>query len=106
MKRLIFGICMSGFLIAGVAGQTPKYGVTVKAEKNVDFARFATYTWTEGRPSSDKTINAQVIAATDRELGALGLKKSVTGPGDVLVTYTSSTRTDVNTKAKADSQGV
>ena len=76
MKRLIVGIGICGVLITGAAGQTPKYGVTVKAEKNVDFAKFKTYSWTTGQPSADKTIDARVIAAVDRELGALGLTKA------------------------------
>jgi hypothetical protein len=105
MKRLIVGIGMCGVLMTVAAGQSPKYGVTVKAEKNVDFAKFRTYSWTKGQPSADKTIDAQVIAAVDRELGALGLTKAVDGPGDVLATYYSLSRTDVNLKGKPDSKG-
>jgi len=105
MKRLIVGIGICGVLITGAAGQTPKYGVTVKAEKNVDFAKFKTYSWTTGQPSADKTIDARVIAAVDRELGALGLTKLASGPGDVLAAYYSLSRTDVNLKGKADAKG-
>ena len=105
MKRLIVGIGMCGVLMTGAAGQSPKYGVTVTAEKNVDFAKFKTYSWTTGQPSADKTIDARVIAAVDRELGALGLTKAADGPGDVLATYYSLSRTDVNLKGKPDSKG-
>ena len=96
-------VCVS--LASGMAAQMPKYGVTVMPEKNVDYAAFKTYSWTAGQPSADKTIDAQIVAAVDRELGALGLIKAASGPGDVLATYYSLSRTDVNLKAKPDASG-
>lgn len=83
-----------------------KYGVTVTADKDTDFARLKTYTWTPGRPSLDKTINAQITAAVERELSGLGLTKAASGSGDVQVTYYSVTRTDVDVNAKPDEKGV
>jgi len=105
MKRLMVGIGMCALLVTGAAGQKPKYGVKVTAEKNVDFAKFKTYSWTTGQPSFDKMIDARVIAAVDRELGALGLTKAASGPGDVLAAYYSLSRTDVNLKGEKDSKG-
>jgi hypothetical protein len=87
------------------AAQMPKYGVTATAEKNVDFAKFKTYSWTKSQPSADKSIDSRVIAAVDRELLALGMTKASSGPGDVLVSYASLSRTDVDVKAKADASG-
>ena len=95
-----------GTMAAAVAGQMPKYGVTVNAEKNVDFSKFTTYTWTPGQPSAVKAIDTQIVGAVDRELAALGMTKAASGKGDVLVSYYSLTRTDVDLKAKADSNGV
>ena len=46
-----------------------------------------------------------MVAAVDRELGGLGMTKATSGPVDVLVTYYSLSRTDVNVKAKPDSEG-
>jgi len=106
VKRFVVAIGLCAVVAVGVAGQNPKYGVTVTAEKNVDFTKFKTYTWTAGQPSFDKMIDARVIAAVDRELSALGMTKATSGPGDVLATYYSLSRTDVDTKAKADSKGV
>jgi hypothetical protein len=40
------------------------------------------------------------VAAIDRELSALGMRQVPSEAGDVVVTYASVTRTDVNTKAK------
>ena len=104
MKRLVVGIGMSAALTAAAAAQMPNYGVRVSIDKQVDFAAFKTYSWTPGQPSADKMVDAGVIAAVDRELSALGMSKATTGP-DVLATYYSLSRTDVNLKAKPDSEG-
>lgn len=90
---------------AAAAAQGRKYGVTATVEQNVDFASFKTYSWTSTRPSSDKTIDAQIVAAVDRELAGLGMRK-VTASPDVFVTYSSLTRTDVDVNAKPDARGV
>ena len=101
--RLTLGIVITmAVATALAAAQTPKYGVTAKVEKNVDFARLRTYSWTKGQPSFDKSIDSRVTAAVDRELSALGLTKMESGQSDVLVTYASVSRTDVDLKAKAD----
>jgi hypothetical protein len=89
-----------------ISAQMPKYGVTVMPEKNVDYAKFKTYSWTKGQPSLIKTIDARIVAAVDRELAALGMSKATSGSGDVLAAYYSVTRTDVNLKSKPDSKGL
>ncbi len=107
MKRAIAGFVVCAALAAAPASaQMPKYGVTVNADKTLDYSALKTYSWTEGHPSSDKAINDRVIAAVDRELSALGMTKAPSGPGDVLVTYYSLSRTDVDVMAKPDAAGV
>src|SRR4051812_14264362 len=105
MKRVI--VCVGLCVIAAVAvtAQKPNYGVKGTAEKNVDFAKFKTYSWTVGQPSADKKIDARIVAAVDRELAALGMTKAASGPGDVLAAYYSLSRTDVDVKAKEDAAG-
>jgi Domain of unknown function (DUF4136) len=107
MKRFSVTIALCAGLASAPAGQMPmpKYGVKVTADKHVDYAKFKTYSWTPGQPSADKRIDARVVAAVDRELGALGMTKATSGPVDVLVTYYSLSRTDVNVKAKPDAEG-
>jgi hypothetical protein len=85
------------------AGAQPKYGVSVQESKAAALANVKTYRWTETRPSFDKTIDAQIIVAVDRELQARGLRKLATGPCDLLVTYSSLSRTDVDLKSEAPS---
>ena len=107
MTRLMIAVMVLAAAGAVVVAQKmPKYGATVTAEKNVDFAKLHTYSWRRGQPSSDKTIDAQIIAAIDRELAGLAMTKVETGPADVWVTYSSLTRTDVDVKGKADTKGL
>jgi hypothetical protein len=105
MKRFLAacGLCVC---VGAVAfAQMPKYGVKVMQEKGVDYAKFKTYTWTQGQPSQDKKIDAAIVSAVDREMAGLGMTKAASGTGDVFVTYYSLSRTDVNLKAKPDAQG-
>ena len=106
MKPFLISCVLCLAAVGVLAGQMPTYGVTVEAEKNVDFAKFKTYTWTGGQPSPIKAIDTQVIAAVDAELKTLGMTKATSGTGDVLVTYYSLSRTDVDLKGKPDAQGV
>jgi hypothetical protein len=106
MKPLIILCTLCATVVSPLAAQMPKYGVTVRAEKDVDFAKLKTYSWTQGQPSANKTIDAQIVAAVDRELSALGMTKAASGPGDVLAAYYSLSRTDVDVKAKPDDKGV
>jgi Domain of unknown function (DUF4136) len=105
MKALIVGALLSVVAVAAPAAQMPTYGVTVTVSKNVDPAKFKTYSWTKGGPSIAKTIDAQIVAAVDRELAGLGMSKAASGKSDVLVTYYQLRRTDVNLKAKPDAAG-
>jgi hypothetical protein len=99
--------CVVCALVAGVLeAQTPKYGVVVEIDdKKADFASFKTYAWQRGQAAFDKTIDAQIVAAIDDELAKLGMKKAASGTVDVLVTYASTNRTDVDLKGKPDAAG-
>jgi hypothetical protein len=88
-------------MIAAVpAAQTPKYGVTVETEKGIDYAKFKTYAWTPGQPSPMKDVDAAIMAAVDKELAGLGMTKVPNAKADVLVSYASLTRADVNVNSR------
>jgi hypothetical protein len=105
MKSMLVVCLLSVTLAAELAAQGPKYGATATAEKNVDFAKFQTYSWQKGQPAFDKTIDAQIVAAVDAELARLGMTRTTSAPFDVLVTYYSIARTDVDLKGKPDAKG-
>ena len=111
MKPFVFTVMVSLMSVlvsiavtAAAAGYTPKYRVKVQADKRVDFSSVRTYSWMESHPSSIPEIDAEIVTAIERELEELGLKQIPVG-GDVVVTYASMTRTDVNTEAKPVSKG-
>jgi hypothetical protein len=88
-----------------IAGQQPKYGVSVKASKPAALAKASTYSWTKSQPSFDKDVDRLITTAVDHELGARGFTKAASGPGDVVVTYASLTRTDTDLKSKPSATG-
>ena len=111
MRMIRFALILACVLVgvrdfAGVArAQEMKYGVRVVVAKAADLAKAKTYSWTVSQPSPDKTVDAQIVAAVDRELSALGFTKAASGTGDVQATYASTRRTDVNLKGKANASG-
>jgi hypothetical protein len=105
MKRAIAVCLLLGLMAAPVAAQTPKYGVTVKADDTADFTKFRSYVWEAGWESFDKTVHKQIVAAVDRELAGLGFEKKTSGPADVLLTYATVQRTDADLKAKPTREG-
>jgi hypothetical protein len=94
----LMSVLVSIAVSAVAAGYTPKYRVKVQADKHTDFSKLRTYSWMESHPASIAAIDAEIVSAIDRELGKLGLIQE--RGGDVVVTYASVTRTDVNTSAK------
>ncbi len=99
MKILVAACLLLAVVAAPVAAQT--YGVTVTADKTTDFTRFKTYAWDSGWPALNEAVRTQIVAAVDRELAALGFQKKDAGPSDVLVTYATVWRTDVDLTSKA-----
>ena len=111
MRIIRCALILTGVLL-GVRDLTPvahaqkmTYGVKVMAAKAADLAKAKTYSWTVSQPSPDKTVDAQIVAAVDRQLSALGFTKVASGTSDVLATYASTRRTDVNLKGKANESG-
>jgi len=83
---------------ASAQKKTP-YGVTVDVANAPALLKAATYTFAPGQPSYDKAVDQAIIAAIEREMSARGVKKVASGPSDVVVTYLSVRRTDVDLKS-------
>lgn len=96
----LMSVLVSIAVTAAAAGYAPKYKVKVQADKHTDFSRLRTYSWMDSHPASVPEVNAEIVSAIERELAALGLTKVPAGQADVVATYASATRTDVNTKSK------
>lgn len=99
---------LAGVLIGAshlVVASQPKYKAIVKAVQPAALAKARTYAWTASHPSFDKAADHLIVAAVDRELAARGFTKLPTGPGDVVVTYASLSKTHVDLKSKVAKGG-
>ena len=83
---------------ASAQKHTP-YGVTADVTNAPALLKAATYAFTPGQPSYDKAVDQAIISAIDREMTARGVKKVTSGRSDVVVTYLSVRRTDVDLKS-------
>ena len=72
-----------------MAGQS-KYAARVVTVQAAALAKARTYQWTTGRPAFDKTADALIVVAVDRQLGLRGLTKVTSGVSDLTVTTTRS----------------
>jgi hypothetical protein len=100
---LLTGLIVGVVGVAGL-GQT-KYGVKVDVDRKADFAGLKTYAWSTRYSAVDPAVHAQVVAAIERQLAALGFTKQEAGPADVLVVYDAQRRTDVDLKGPASKEG-
>jgi hypothetical protein len=102
MRRTCLLLILSSICIApaGLLGQTTKYGVTADVIDLAALTSAATYTFVPGQPAYDKTLDQLIIDAIDRQLKARGVMKVNSGTADMVVTYLSVRRTDVDLKSK------
>jgi hypothetical protein len=91
-------------LAVSAAAQGPRYGVKASVDKHTDFTKLRTYTWTTGWSAFDPAVDRTVIGAVDRQLAARGLVRLEAEPSDVLVSYASVQRSDVEVKSKLSSR--
>jgi hypothetical protein len=89
----------SAFAHAAVASPTKVPGQGA-SDKRIDFSKIRTYTWMDGWPAFDPSIDWQIEGDVDRELAALGLTKLTAEPSDTVVTYAAIRRTDVDVKTR------
>jgi hypothetical protein len=101
MKPIVVSCIVLVALATVIAGQT-NYKVTATVAKDVDFDQLMTYSWTYGKPSLNKELDARIVAAVDRELAAAGLIKTLTVLGDALATYELVSRTELGLVAPED----
>ena len=86
-------------LASPASAQRTRYGVTADVANAPALLKAATYTFTPGQPSYDKTVDQAIITAIDKEMSARGVTKVTSGRSDVVVTYLSVRRTDVDLKS-------
>ena len=99
IPQLVAALLTLGSISAAAIHYTPKYRVTVTKTKDTNLRALRTYAWFPTHPSSLPNVDAEIRRAIEHELASLGM--SPAEKPEVLATYASLTRTDVNLKAEA-----
>jgi Domain of unknown function (DUF4136) len=98
-----FAAWMLSLAVCGVVAAAPAdYRVKVAVDKHTDFSALHTYAWTRGWASFDPRLNAHIVDAIDRQLLAVGLMRREREPVDVVVSYGTVQRSDVDVSAKRE----
>jgi len=102
MKSL-FAMLMLSLAFDGARAMTPADNrVKVTVDKHTDFSALHTYAWTRGFASLDPDLDAFIVAAIDRELASAGLIREESEPADVVLSYGTVRRSDIDVSAKRD----
>src|SRR5690349_4686524 len=66
----------------------PAFAQTVKVDydRDVDFSKFKTYAWQEGRSGANPVVDKRIVQAIDAQLSARGWTRVEASP-NALVTY-------------------
>jgi Domain of unknown function (DUF4136) len=106
--KALFAMLMLSLPLGGAAAMTPAdYRVKVTVDKHTDFSALHTYAWTRGFASLDPELDTFIVAAIERELASVGLIRQETEPADIVVSYGTVRRSDIDVGAKRDrSSGV
>jgi hypothetical protein len=94
--RIAVVVVMLALLCPGLVLAQKLVPTVVQQDKTVDFTTFRTYSYEASHPAILKEVDARIVVDIEKELAALGLTKAATGKGDVVVTYHSVTRNDVD----------
>jgi hypothetical protein len=94
----VWVLCLA--LLGAAAASPGDDHVKVTVDKNTDFSALHTYAWTRGWASFDPRIDAHIVEVVDRELASLGLVRQDTPPVDMLVSYGTVQRSDVDVSAR------
>jgi len=101
--RALLAMLMLSPAVCGVVAAAPEdYRVKVSVDKHTDFSALHTYAWTQGFASLDPQLDAYIVAAIDRELASVGLVRRETEPADVVVSFGTVRRSDVDVSGKRD----
>jgi Domain of unknown function (DUF4136) len=99
----LFPMLMLSLAVCGVAmAGSADHRVKVTFDKHTDFSALHTYAWTRGFASLDPEFDARIIEAIDRQLASVGLIRRDGEPADVVVSYGTVRRSDVDVRAKRD----
>jgi hypothetical protein len=102
MKALFAMLVLSLAPCRVVMAGPSDHRVKVTVDKHTDFSALRTYAWTRSLASLDPEFDAHIVDTIDRELAAVGLIRQDHEPADVVVSYGTVRRSDVDVSAKRD----
>jgi Domain of unknown function (DUF4136) len=83
-------------IAAPVAAQAQN--VKVDYDRSVEFTKYKTYSWVNGRPASNPQVHKFIVDEIDRQLQSKGMKR-VEAEADLNITYYASLDENINTSA-------
>ena len=84
-------------LVLFVAQGRPAPGkVNSTYDKSASFQTFKTYSWVQGQPAFDPSVDKTIVAAVDSEMSALGFTKAAGQPADVAIRYLAVRSTSID----------
>lgn len=89
MRRAIIGLV---FLLFAYPALGQK--VDVKFDKTVDFSKYKTYTWAEGKAARNPIVNQMITDAIEQQLAAKGLTKAA-ADGDIQILFVAAMDLDL-----------
>ena len=106
--KVAFAVVMLSLAMSALTAAPPSdLRVKVRVDKQTNFSALRTYAWTRGFASLDPELDTFIVAAIERELAAVGLISQETEPADIVVSYGTVRRSDIDVSAKRDrSSGV
>jgi len=85
MKTFLAGVMFAGMCLVSAAASAQT--VTVDYDKEVDFAKFGSYTWVQGQPASNPFVDKRIRGAIDAQLASKGWTKSDSSPSAIVVYF-------------------
>jgi len=98
---------IAALALAASCGAVPALAQTaqvLKQDKSIDVASFKTFSYQVGHAALLKEVDQRIQAGIEAQLVARGLQKAASGPGDLVYTYHSIQRQDVDL-ATVDKKG-
>jgi len=67
-------------------------------DESANFQTLKTYSWVQGSPAFDPSVDKTIVAAVDSEMSALGFTKAAGKPADVAIRYLAVRSTSIDLK--------
>jgi Domain of unknown function (DUF4136) len=88
-------VAVAAILLVSAATLASAQKTTLNYDKSEDFSKLKTYTWVQGTPVANPTLDAYIKGAVDGMLEKRGMQKAAPNQADVYLTYHAASDADV-----------